>query len=529
MRQAIATFARRTGNFVLRSNLTSALNFVNLIATAARANADAIAISFVDRPLWTYRELMARAASLAAGLQARGLQPGERIALAMSNTPAYYEVLLGAWIAGLVPAPQNCRLHPAEIAYAAADCEARVCFSTSDLSAGLSEQPFGSCDILDVDSAAFAELHGHGETSIAPRAPEDHALLFYTSGTTGKPKGAIHTHRTLYAMNLSFLADSGAVVDDHILHMAPMSHASGFLGLSYLTRGRNNVILPTGALDGAQIRRALAAFGPLSFFAVPTVVRRLMSPNVLDTAAIGAIHRIFFGGAPMYVEDLKRAIATFGVERLWHLYGQGESPNTISYLPPHLFGDPADPNYEARLSSVGVARSGVLLRILHENGDEAATGEVGEVAVQGDMLMGGYWNRPDATAAAIRDGWLRTGDLGRVDAQGFLTLVDRSKDMIISGGSNVYPREIEEVLLTHPLVEECAVIGLPDAEWGETAFAFIVPREHAPAATDLDQLCLSRLARYKRPRGYRVVSELPKNAYGKVLKTALRATLLTSG
>lgn len=501
------------------------MNFVSLIAAGARANPDATAISWIDRPLWTYQELMARAASLAAGLRARGLALGDRVTRALSNAPAYYEVLLGAWIAGLVPAPQNCRLHPAEIAYAAKDCGARICFSTPDLTSGLAEQDFGACEILDIDSAAFAQLHGHGEIAITERAPEDPALLFYTSGTTGKPKGAIHTHRTLYAMNLSFLADSGAVVDDHILHMAPMSHASGFLGLSYLTRGRNNVILPTGSFDSTQIRRALVAFGPLSFFAVPTVVRRLMSPNVLDAASVNAIHRIFFGGAPMYVEDLKRAINVFGTQRLWHLYGQGESPNTITHLPPRLFGSPDDEDHEARLMSVGIPRSGVLVRVVREDGSQAAFGEIGEVAAKGDMLMGGYWNRPDATAAAIRDGWLHTGDLGRMDAKGYLTLVDRSKDMIISGGSNVYPREIEEVLLTHPLVEECAVSGLPDAEWGETPFAFIVAGESEPEAAQLDELCLSQLARYKRPRGYRFIEQLPKSAYGKVLKTELRKLL----
>jgi long-chain acyl-CoA synthetase len=501
------------------------MNFVNFIAAAARANPNATAISYIDRPIWTYQELMARAASLAAGLRQRGLQPGDRVTVAMSNAPSYYEVVLGAWIAGLVPAPQNCRLHPAEIAYAARDCGASACFSTPDLTSGLAAQDFGGCEIIDVDSAAFAVLHGHGEAAITPRAPEDAALLFYTSGTTGKPKGAIQTHRTLYAMNLSFLADSGAVVDDHILHLAPMSHASGFLGLSYLTRARNNVILPTGSFDSTPIRRALQAFAPLSFFAVPTVVRRLMSPNVLDDRSINAIHRIFFGGAPMYLEDLKRAVAVFGAERLWHLYGQGESPNTITHLPPRLFGSPNDPDYEARLMSVGVPRSGVMVRVVRENGSDASEGEIGEVAAKGDTLMAGYWNRPDATAAAIRDGWLHTGDLGRMDALGYLTLVDRSKDMIISGGSNVYPREIEEVLLTHPQVEECAVIGLPDPEWGETPFAFIVAGHSTPTPSELDELCLSHLARFKRPRGYRIVEELPKSAYGKVLKTELRKML----
>lgn len=498
------------------------MNVVSVIAAAARTNPEATAISWIDRPLWSYRELMARAASLAAGLRARGLEPGDRIAMAMSNTPAYYEVLLGAWIAGLVPAPQNCRLHPAEIAFAAGDCGARLCLSTPDLTPPLTQHLSDVCPLIDVDSAAFAALHGHGEVAVTVRGSGDPALLFYTSGTTGKPKGAIHTHRTLNAMIVSFLADSGAVVDDHILHMAPMSHASGFLGLAYLARARNHVILPTGAFDAVAIRRALAAFAPLSFFAVPTIMRRLVLSGALDAEAIAGIHRIFFGGAPMYVEDLKQAIAAFGAERLWHLYGQGETPNTITHLPPHLFGQPGEEGYEERLASVGIARSGVCVRVLRKDGSEASDGEIGEVAVQGDTLMAGYWNQPEATAMTIQDGWLHTGDLGRMNARGFLTLVDRSKDMIISGGSNIYPREIEEVLLTHPRVAECAVVGLDDAEWGETPMAFVVASGEEPPPGELDELVLANLARYKRPKAYRFVAELPKSAYGKILKTELR-------
>jgi long-chain acyl-CoA synthetase len=498
------------------------VNVAALIETAARGAPDATAISWIDRPLWTYAELMARARSLAAGLRAMGLTPGDRVVLAMSNSPSFYEVLLGAWVAGLIPAPQNCRLHPAEIAYAAADCGARVCISTPDLTERLREHMPSGCTLIDVDSSTYARLHGHGTMAVEARAPTDAALLFYTSGTTGKPKGAIHTNRTLTAMIISFLADSGAVVNDHILHLAPMSHASGFLGFCYLARARNNVILPTGSLDRDTLDRALKAFGPLSFFAVPTVVRRLMEPDLLDPSLIPRIHRIFFGGAPMYVEDLKRALTVFGAERLWHLYGQGESPNTITHLPPRLFGSPGDADYETRLASVGVARSGVQVRVLREDDTEADVGEIGEVAVQGDTLMGGYWERPDATAATLRNGWLHTGDLGRLDERGYLTLVDRSKDMIISGGSNIYPREIEEVLLTHPNVAECAVIGLPHAEWGEVPFAFIVASGPAPDAEALDELCLSQLARYKRPKGYRFLADLPKSAYGKILKRALR-------
>jgi len=503
------------------------MNVAALIAQAARSFPDATAISWIDRPLWTYAELAARAGALAGGLRHLGFQPGDRIIIAMSNHPTFYETLLGAWFAGLTPSPQNCRLHPAEIGYAADDCAARACFSTPDLTEHLRDHLPAGCALIDVDSSAYARLFGHGVLGIEPRAPEDPALLFYTGGTTSKPKAAIHTNRTLTTMIVSFLADSGTTVDDHLLHLAPLSHASGFLGLAYLARGRNNVILPTGALDAVTLGLALAAFPPLSFFAVPTVVCRLMEPSLLDPSLILQIRRIFFGGAPMYVEDLKQALEVFGPDRLWHLYGQGESPNTITYMPPRLYGEVNAPNYQARLASVGIARSGVLLRVAREDGAEAAPGEIGEVLVQGDTLMSGYWNRPEATAEALRDGWLHTGDLGSMDECGFLTLVDRSKDMIISGGSNIYPREIEEVLLTHPDVAECAVIGAPDREWGEIPIAFVVAPQRRPAPEDLDALCLGQLARYKRPKIYRFLDDLPKSPYGKILKRELRDLIAT--
>jgi len=440
----------------------------------------------------------------------------------MSNDPKYYEVLLGAWIAGLIPAPQNCRLHPAEIAYVATNCSARLCFSTPDLTNGLRERLPKGCALIDVESTEYNALHNHGKADIEPSGFTDPAFIFYTSGTTGKPKGAVLSHRSLIAMAISFLADSGAVATDNILHLAPMSHASGFIGLSYLIRGRNNVILPTGTPDAKNLHQALTAFGPLSFFAVPTVVRRLIQPDVLPPNLITKIHRIFFGGAPMYVEDLKSAIEVFSNNRLWHLYGQGETPNTITHLPPQLFENPNAPDYEARLASVGIARSGILVRIFKENGSKAAPDEIGEVIVQGDTLMTGYWNNPEATAAAIKDGWLHTGDLGFMDGQGYLTLVDRSKDMIIAGGYNVYPREIEEVLLKHPQVAECAVIGVAHTEWGEIPYAFIVTEGTPPSEKVLDELCLDNLARYKRPKNYHFMTELPKSAYGKILKTELR-------
>jgi acyl-CoA synthetase (AMP-forming)/AMP-acid ligase II len=227
----------------------------------------------------------------------------------------------------------------------------------------------------------------------------------------------------------------------------------------------------------------------------------------------------------MYLADLKRALALFG-PKLYQLYGQGESPMTITGLDKSLHADTAHPRYEERLVGAGVARTGVAVKVVDEAGQELPPGEVGEIVTASDCVMKGYWNNPDANAKTLREGWLWTGDIGSLDSDGFLTIKDRSKDMIISGGSNIYPREIEEVLLTHPGVLEAAVVSRPHADWGEEAIAYVVAREGADVvAGDLDRLCLDNIARFKRPKGYRFVTSLPKNNYGKILKTELRQLL----
>ncbi len=495
------------------------MNIAVAFLAAARTWKDNIAIAQPDGPFASYGALAERSGAIARALADRGLVPGERVALALSNVPEYLEILLGTWIAGLCAVPLNPRLHAREFAYAVDDSGAKLCFATGDLAPSVTE---AACDVVEVGSAAYRRMLDGDSLAPVARAPDDLAWLFYTSGTTGQPKGAMLTHRNIMAFLVAMLADGGAMVHDNVLHIAPLSHGSGFMGLAYLVRGRTNVVVPQGGLDHASMTAALERYAPLSFFAVPTLVNRLMD-GIVQPAQVSGIHMIYFGGAPMYVDDLKRAISFFGAERLWHLYGQGESPMTITYLPPWLRGIPESGGYEARLASVGIARSGVAIRVTDENGADCLPGEIGEVVVKGDVVMTGYWNRPDATAATIRDGWLLTGDLGALDEAGYLTLHDRSKDMIISGGSNVYPREIEEVLLACPGVQECAVVGLRDAKWGEVPVAFVVAVQGAaPEPVALDAHCLAHLARFKRPRRYHIVPELPKNGYGKVLKTALR-------
>jgi len=263
----------------------------------------------------------------------------------------------------------------------------------------------------------------------------------------------------------------------------------------------------------------------VSLFAAPTMLTRQVHAPEIAAADLSNLRTIYYGGGPMYVADLERALEIFG-PRLYQLYGQGESPMTITGLSQRFHADSAHPRWRDRLASCGYPRNGVLVRVVDEDDRDMSPGEIGEVITRSDCVMDGYWQNPEANAETLRGGWLHTGDLGSMDEDGLLTLRDRSKDMIISGGSNIYPRELEEVLLRHPDLVEASVVGRPHPDWGEEVVAFLVPRPGAAVApAELDALCLAHIARFKRPRDYRFVEALPKNNYGKVLKTELRKLL----
>jgi acyl-CoA synthetase (AMP-forming)/AMP-acid ligase II len=262
-----------------------------------------------------------------------------------------------------------------------------------------------------------------------------------------------------------------------------------------------------------------------SIFLAPTMVKRLIEHGSVLDLKPEALRLITYGGAPMYVSDLKHALDLLG-NRLMQLYGQGESPMTITHLSREMHADRNHPRWERRLASAGRPDSCVAVRVVDEEGRSLPVDEVGEIVVKGDTVMAGYWNNPEATAKSLRDGWLWTGDVGAFDEEGLLTLKDRSKDMIISGGSNIYPREIEDVLNLHPAVAECSVVGRSHPEWGEEVVAFVVARDGKPLTpAELDKLCLDNIARFKRPKDYKFVEALPKNNYGKILKTELRKLL----
>ena len=494
----------------------------------ARTDPDRTAV-FAGASAWkSYGRLASDVASLARGLREKlGLAPGDRVALVMANSPEYAEILLAAWWAGLACVPVNAKLHPREVAFILEDSGASAVFATSDWIAGLAEATAGLArapDVIEAGSVGYGALFGE-PTPASPVADDALAWLFYTSGTTGRPKGAMLSHAKLRAMAQGYLTDVDAVAPgDCLLHAAPMSHGSGLYLVPYLLAGAAQVIPESGGFDPAEVFALAGVHRGVGMFAAPTIVRRLVEHAAARAPALEGLRTLVYGGGPMYVADLLRALDVMG-PRFAQIYGQGESPMTITALAKRFVSDRDHPRHLARIASVGLPQSGVEVTVQDEAGRELPAGEVGEVCVRGAVVMAGYWRNPVATASALRGGWLRTGDLGAFDEEGFLALKDRSKDLIISGGSNIYPREVEEVLLAHPGVAEVSVVGRPDPEWGEAAVAFVVARSPAPTAAELDAHCLAAIARFKRPKEYRFVEDLPKNNYGKVLKTELRARL----
>ncbi len=493
--------------------------------------ADSTALARGENVHANWATFAARAASGAAGMRNTfGLAPGDRVAIVMANAPEYLEALFAIWHAGLVAVPVNARLHRSEIEYILDASQARLLITDEDHSADaqtLLESTSSLAHVILAPSSEWNRLTSTSPIPIVARRSEDPAWLFFTSGTTGRPKGATLTHRNLAMMVLSYYSDIGPVdPSDSILHAAPISHGSGMYGLAHIARGAATVIPESGGVDGAEVAALIQRWPGISFFAAPTMVKRLAGDPAISAADLSNLNTIIYGGAPMYLADLTKALDVFG-PRLAQIYGQGESPMTITALGKADHADRSHPRWQERMQSVGAPFVGVEVRIVDEQGNAVPAGEIGEVVVRGDVVMAGYWNQPEATADALRNGWLHTGDVGSMEADGYLTLRDRSKDLIISGGMNIYPREIEEVLLGHNGVEAISVVGRPDPEWGESVVAFVVADPEQPAtAEDLEQTCLDHIARYKRPKEYRFVESLPTNNYGKVLKRELRDQLL---
>ncbi|WP_282344442.1 MULTISPECIES: class I adenylate-forming enzyme family protein [Pseudomonas] len=504
------------------------MNIANWLNDAARRWPQRPALFEGERLVSDYAGFAADAAALAVVLrEEHGIVPGERVALFMKNCCEYLELFYAIWWAGAVAVPINCKLHRSEAAWIAENAEARLIFTDDGALFGAGQLHPG-CVELAGRGEAIARLKASRAAAPGPqsRSADDLAWLFYTSGTTGRSKGVMLSHGNLTAMSLCYPVDVDAVdANDAFVYAAPMSHGAGLYNFIHVRCGARHVVPVSRGFGAGELFELARGHGQLSLFAAPTMVKRMTDEARRQGYSGEGIKSIIYGGAPMYLADLQEALATFG-PRLIQIYGQGESPMTVTALSRELIANRTHPHWQRLASSVGQAQSCVEVRVVDAQRQPLAPGMPGEIAVRGATVMRGYWRNDAASAATLVDGWLYTGDIGYLDEQGFLTLTDRSKDVIISGGSNIYPREVEEVLALHPAVSEVSVVGEAEADWGEIVVAFVVlhPGQRADEQT-LNAWFVERMASFKKPKRYLFREELPKNSYGKILKTELRQSL----
>jgi long-chain acyl-CoA synthetase len=496
------------------------MNIALWLERSALSHPSAPASALGTRVIANFGELGSRSARLAGALRERfGLAPGDRVAIVAKNSPAYLELLFGIWHAGLAALPANAKLHGAELGYILEHSGASVCVASTGLESEIAPHAPKSLErLIVIGSREYEALFSADATAVTERSADDLAWLFYTSGTTGRPKGAMLTHRNLAQATFAYLSEVDPTAPgDTLVHAAPMSHGSGLYIMAHIVRHGLQVMPESGGFEPEEIFSLFSHWRRASMFAAPTMIKRLVESAA--SCDPESIRTLIWGGAPMYREDALAAVDRFG-PRLAQIYGQGEAPMTITTLSKREIADRAHPRWRERLVSAGKPYACVEVTVAGGEDGPLPEGETGEILVRGDVVMRGYWKNEEATEASLHSGWLHTGDLGVFDEEGYLHLKDRSKDLIISGGSNVYPREVEEVLLTHAGVREVSVIGRRDREWGEVVVAYVVGEA---AREELDALCLQRIARFKRPKDYVFVPALPKNNYGKILKTELRA------
>jgi fatty-acyl-CoA synthase len=511
--------------------LERVINLGNLLTQTARKYPDAPGFIQGDAT-YTWAQINARVDALATHLQSQGVQPGDRILVQLPNGLPLFESCWAAFKLGAVWVPVNYKLMPAEVAYIANSSGAALVLTQSIFESNW-HLPQSirtlAAPILIADSAQYEALVTR---TVPPFQAVDvtyhHPLwFFFTSGTTGRPKAAVLTHGQMAFVVNNHLADllPGLTESDSSLVVAPLSHGAGIHSLVNVARGAASVLLEGDGLNCEAAFSAIEKHRITNMFTVPTILKRLTEHPAALEFDHSSLKHVIYAGAPMYKADQQRALQTLGAVIVQY-FGLGEVTGNITVLR-------SDEHMEdggALLGTCGTARAGMEVAILDADCMQLPAGEQGEICTRGPAVFAGYWNNPEANAQAFKGGWFHTGDLGAMDARGFVTITGRSSDMYISGGSNVYPREVEEVILSMTDMLEAAVFGVPDAEWGERGVAVVVLRDAANAvsAEQIQAHLEGKLAKYKWPRDIVFWPNLPKSAYGKLVKKDIRATYLNA-
>ncbi|MEI4484815.1 acyl-CoA synthetase [Frigidibacter sp. MR17.14] len=518
----------------LAPSSTRVMNLSRFVTQAARRLPDEIALVWGDRT-WSWREFDARIDALAAALQSRfGVQKGDRVLCQSQNCTEMMEAQYAVFRIGAVWVPTNFRQTPDEVRFLAKSSGARlmICNATFPDHAAACAEEVPGLTLIAIGRAGFGpdvnELIATHDGA-QPDEPwcdrDDPCWFFFTSGTTGRPKASVLTHGQMAFVVTNHLADlmPGLTPADASLVVAPLSHGAGVHQLTQIARGVKTVLMPGERFDIPVAWELIERWKVSTIFTVPTILKLLIEHPSAETANHSSLRYVIYAGAPMYREDQKRALKKLGPV-LVQYFGLGEVTGNITVLPCALHE--AEDGPQVKIGTCGFPRTGIQLQIQDDQGREVQPFETGEICCIGPAVFAGYYDNPEANAKSFRDGWFRTGDLGHVDEQGFLYITGRASDMYISGGSNVYPREIEEKILAYPGVNEVAVVGVPDPLWGEVGIAVCV----CDPGTAVEEAALAawlapKISRYKMPKQILFWEALPKSAYGKITKKLIREEL----
>ncbi|PLR98480.1 class I adenylate-forming enzyme family protein [Bacillus sp. T33-2] len=503
-----------------------------LIKRGAKYFSNETAVIYKDQKL-TFNEVHRNSNRLANALFKLGLEKGDRISFLLANSIHSVEIDFAMLKSGLVRVPLNTRLSEEEQFHMITETDSKAILFTEEFSgrvASLRERLSGVSLFCQVDGdpnydwiiPIYKETKTvTDEDPVIPLSEEDYATLQYTSGTTGRLKAAIHTQGSWAAMAANILATLTIERGDIMMHAAPLTHASGILVLPHWIRGAANAILPT--FHPQEFLQAIEEIKPTTLNLVPTMIVMLLSHPDVEKYSFDSVRSLIYGASPMPREALKRGLELWGPKFIQY-YGQTEAPLILTILPveDHILAL-KNPDYYDRLLSCGRPIITTEVKIVNEQGDELPDGEIGEICVASSQAMSGYWKEEALTEETIKGKWIFTRDMGYIDQEGYVYLVERKSDMIISGGFNIYPREVEEVLYKHPAVLEAAIVGVADEKWVESVKAFVVLKEgYQVSEQEIIDHCKEQLASYKKPKYVEFIDSLPKSAVGKVVRRMLR-------